>query len=371
MSLPAHIPARESDLAERWAAGIPGSLRLEDGRALRVIFPGTPAGGSGPDFTGAILEADGDLLRGDVELHLAASGWRAHGHARDPAYAAVVLHVVLENDDGAALTAHASGRLIPVLVLPPPVSFPPPFTPPCAIAAANGREPGPALDRLGLRRLRMKAARADHLVRAVGSGQALYALLLETLGGPANREPFAAIARTLPLGPLLELAAGSDAPRAFALSAHLKGRAANLVLRRAGLRPMASPGRRLEAAGAVLARLWPAGAPPGWPASLPSGGDEAPLRTAGIGRALALECMVNAVLPVALAAEEWPAPEVERAFLALRSPGTYGRLRPLERWLGAGGARVFPGAARLQGGLLLHADYCSRGMCGRCPLSGS
>jgi len=44
----------------------------------------------------------------------------------------------------------------------------------------------------------------------------------------------------------------------------------------------------------------------------------------------------------------------------------HGRLRRL----GAGGARVFPGAARLQGGLLLHADYCTRGACGRCPLSG-
>lgn len=369
MSLAVALPARESELSARWAAGAAGALRLEDGRTLRVVFPGTPAGAGGPDFTGAILEAAGDLLRGDVELHLAASGWRAHGHARDPAYASVVLHVVAVNDEPGALTAHASGRLIPVLVLPPPVAFPPAFTPPCVLAAANGLEPGPALDRLGLRRLRMKAARAAPLVSAHGPGQALYSLLLETLGGPANREPFAALARRLPLAVLLEAADVSGAARPLAVTAHLKGAAASLVLRRAGLRPMASPSKRLESAGALIARLWPAGAAPAWPGALVPGSDETVLRAGAVGRSLALECAVNAVLPVAFASGAWPEADVERTLLALRSPGTYGRLKPLERWLGAGGAKPFPGAARLQGGLLLHADYCSRGMCGRCPLS--
>jgi hypothetical protein len=55
------------------------------------------------------------------------------------------------------------------------------------------------------------------------------------------------------------------------------------------------------------------------------------------------------------------------AFLqALPSPGTYGKLRSLEGWLGG---KPFVSAAKLQGGLLLHTDYCTRGFCGRCPLS--
>jgi len=360
-------PAGEAALAARWAAGLAGPLRLEDGRPLHVIFPGVPGGASGPDFRGAILDAGGDLLRGDIELHLVASGWRARGHHEDEAYAGVVLHVVAANDGGAPLTAHRSGRLVPVLVVPPagPAAFPPPFTPPCALACANGLMPGPALERLGLRRLRMKAARAIPLLQAGGPGQALYALLLETLGGPANREPFAAIARTLPLAALLEAAAGSPGGYAFALSAHLKGRAAGLVVRRAGLRPMASPGRRLEAAGRLLARLWPEGAAAGFPFAAPPAVRD--FEVPGIGRALAIECLVNAVLPVAWGAGLWQEAEVEAAFLGLASPGTYGRLKPLARWLGG---EPFPSAARLQGGLLLHADYCTRGMCGRCPLSG-
>lgn len=360
----------ERGLAERWAAGLAGPLRLEDGRALHIVFLGVPGGGAGPDFTGAILDAGGDLLRGDVELHLASSGWHAHGHGEDPAYGGVVLHVVAENNTGRPLTPHRSGRLIPVLVVPPREGPPPEaFIPPCALGTAGGRLPGPALDRLGLRRLRMKAARQGPAVAAYGAGQALYAALIETLGGPANRAAFASLARTLPLAPLLEALDANAAGRALAATAMLKGGASALCLRRAGLRPMASPARRLERAGALVARLWPAGAGPAWPGALSPEGAFAALRSAGLPRSLAVECMVNAVLPAGMAAGTLREEDVEPIYLALPSPGTYGLLRPLERWLGTGAEKPFPGAARLQGGLLLHADYCSRGKCGSCPLS--
>lgn len=361
--------AGEAALAARWAAGLAGPLRLEDGRSARVVFPGVPGGSSGPDFRGAILDAAGDLLRGDVEVHLRASGWHAHGHFRDEAYAGVVLHLVAVNDSGQPLTAHNSGRLIPLLVAPPaPAGVPLPFTPPCALRAARGGPTGPVLERLGLRRLRMKAARAAPLAASGGPGQALYQLLLETLAGPSNREPFGAIARTLPLAALLEMVEATDAPRAFAITAHLKGRGAGIVLRRAGIRPMASPGRRLEAAGALFARLWPSGAAPGWPLllseSLPGS-----LVAPGVGRALAIECSVNAVLPVALATGILPEREAEALWIGLPSPGIYGKLRRLDGWLAGPGSKPFSSAARLQGGLLLHTDYCTKGHCGRCPLS--
>src|SRR5918912_2870388 len=87
----------EAELALAWEtrAYTPAELCDSSGRRLRVIFPGRRWGGPGPDFVGALLvSAAGDLVRGDVEVHTRASDWRAHGHARDPNYAAVVLHVV-------------------------------------------------------------------------------------------------------------------------------------------------------------------------------------------------------------------------------------------------------------------------------------
>src|SRR5262249_55914478 len=164
------------------------------------------------------------------------------------------------------------------------------------------------LARLGLRRLRMKAARVAPIVHDAGPAQALYALALEVLGGPANREPFGAIARRLPLAALLERVDGAAAgvPRPVAATAELQAAAAaalkpaapGLVLRRAGLRPMRPPARRLEAAGELVARWWPAAAAPAWP-SLLTPAKPVP-SAAGVGRAAALELAVNAVLPVAL-----------------------------------------------------------------------
>ena len=361
----------EAALAEAWAAGPRQPLRLEDGRDLRVIFPGVGGGAAGPDFRGAMLEAGGDLLRGDVELHLRVSGWRAHRHHLDMAYKGVVLHVAAANDSGALVTLHG-GRAIPILVLRAGGrgAFPPPFTPPCAFEAARGADPAAALARLGLRRLRIKAARVQPLVAASGPGQALYTLLLETLGGPANRGPFAALARRLPLGALLGRAAETAAARALAMTAELKGAAASLALRRAGMRPMASPGRRLEAAGGLFASLWPVADGDDWPLRLAAERLLPVLRGPTIGRALALELAVNAILPVALASGRWPEQAVIDCYSALPSPGTYGRLKPLQGWLaGPAAKRPFGGARALQGGLLLHAGYCTKGACGRCPLS--
>lgn len=377
MTFPLPRPLAESSLAGAWFAGVRGPVRLEDGRALQVVFPGVPGGGAGPDAEGAVLEAGGDVLRGAVEFHILASGWPAHGHHRDPAYAAVVLHVVARNDSGLLATPHVSGRAIPILVLDPgPRAAPAPaFTPPCAFSVRRGLDPAPALDRLALRRLRMKAARATPLVAAGGPGQALYALLLETLGGPANRAAFAALARRLPLAALLD-AAGARPPaatRVLAITAALRGEAASLSLRRAGLRPMAAPARRIEAAGALVAALWPAGAGAAWPPALPMEPVTLlrALRVPGVGRAAAIECAVNAALPVALAAGLLPEAAAGASLAGLPSPGVYGRLRRLESWLAsAGGERPFSSAARLQGALLLHTDYCAAGRCGRCPLSG-
>lgn len=68
--------------------------RTVDGRRLRVLYPGRPAPGHGPDFRDALLELDGASLRGDVEVHRRPSEWRAHGHHQNPEYKGVVLHVV-------------------------------------------------------------------------------------------------------------------------------------------------------------------------------------------------------------------------------------------------------------------------------------
>jgi Protein of unknown function (DUF2851) len=93
-----------------------------------------------------------------------------------------------------------------------------------------------------------------------------------------------------------------------------------------------------------------------------------------IGRGKALELALNAVLPMLLAEAERDHRELLagaalRCFHALPTPQPYGRTAHLQRALSQGGNSLIRGADRSQGALYLWRQYCTRGGCGRCPLS--
>jgi hypothetical protein len=97
-----------------------GGARLGDGRVVRIRHPGKWNLLGGPDFKGARLTfGDAREIIGDVELHLRVEDWAAHGHATDPAYDGVVLHVVLFPPDCEHVTKGVGGKAIPVLALLP------------------------------------------------------------------------------------------------------------------------------------------------------------------------------------------------------------------------------------------------------------
>jgi hypothetical protein len=90
---------------ERWLQQIWRHQRLRrealttiDGRPLRVLHPGFWNREPGPDFHDAVLQfGEGGTVTGDVEIDVATSGWRGHGHHDNPAYQKVVLHVVWDS----------------------------------------------------------------------------------------------------------------------------------------------------------------------------------------------------------------------------------------------------------------------------------
>ncbi len=108
-----------------------------------MVFPGRRWGGPGPDFRGAVLALpDGTLLRGDVEIHRRARDWTEHGHAQDPAYANVVLHVVQRLD---APVLDAIGQPIPTLEITPtptePSAWPHQPSARTSVPSPHSREP--------------------------------------------------------------------------------------------------------------------------------------------------------------------------------------------------------------------------------------
>ena len=66
-------------------------------RPVRVLHPGFWNHEAGPDFQSAVIRfGEEPPISGPVEIDLRSADWRAHGHASNPAFAGVILHVVWE-----------------------------------------------------------------------------------------------------------------------------------------------------------------------------------------------------------------------------------------------------------------------------------
>ena len=74
-------------------------LQTVDGQPVRILHPGFRNFEGGPDFRSAVVQmGDGPARAGDIEVDLRSSGWRAHGHDRNPAFRNVILHVIWESE---------------------------------------------------------------------------------------------------------------------------------------------------------------------------------------------------------------------------------------------------------------------------------
>ncbi len=83
-----------------------------DGAEIQILSPGMINVSAGPDITGMAILCNGVVLIGDAEFHVYSSEWYHHEHHHDPAYANVLLHIVLE-DDAAHSIANARTLIMP------------------------------------------------------------------------------------------------------------------------------------------------------------------------------------------------------------------------------------------------------------------
>lgn len=70
-------------------------LTTLDGQRVRVLHPGFGSVEGGPDFRDAVIQfGNAAPVTGDIEVDIRDSGWRAHGHDKNPAFKNVILHIV-------------------------------------------------------------------------------------------------------------------------------------------------------------------------------------------------------------------------------------------------------------------------------------
>lgn len=183
----------------------------QEGEHVEVLDPGRWNHLGGPDFRDARLLIGGREVCGDVELHLHARDWQAHGHAADEAYDRVVLHVVLFPPAATMkVTRGAGGRRIPLLVLLPWLHHDlEEYAAEAAVENLAGRpasQIGEWLDalpagRAGVeladraeRRWRQKVHFAAARWRRLGWAEACHHTALEVLGYRFNRAPMLRVA---------------------------------------------------------------------------------------------------------------------------------------------------------------------------------
>ena len=273
------------------------TVQARDGHTYRVLYPGRPGPGRGPDFLDAVLEReDGTRLCGDIEVHVRPGGWRDHGHGSDRRYNGVVLHVAYL--DGGPETENAAGVRVPLLVLgpaniqqiqkaawgheAPAVHVAPSLQPQTEIQmgpadAPYAPAPMPFMDlgAAGDHRFLAKSAGLAMEARRVGPDQTLYAAVIECLGYPRNRGQFRKFSARLTWGLLSSGLAPSGARTVDEFRARLlwaagfapKPAGAPSIAGRApewdlpGGRPDNHPKRRISGAAALAARWHADGGP--------------------------------------------------------------------------------------------------------------
>lgn len=89
-------------------------LRTSQGKKISILKIGKRNLYSGPDFEDAIVQIEGIVWHGSVEVHVNSSDWILHKHHQDPAYSNVILHVVWKEDKPIEFS---DGTTIPCLIL--------------------------------------------------------------------------------------------------------------------------------------------------------------------------------------------------------------------------------------------------------------
>ncbi len=180
--------------------------------SVRIIQFGEWNRGAGPDFIQTAVEIDGEVRTGPLELDPSAGDWESHGHAENPAFQDVVLHVVFQLDARRIHTRTLDHREIPQVVITEMQLSDALNRPQREVAIAHpGRCVAPlkhlsagAVERLlgeaAAHRAASKSARWLRMADAHSRDAALFQATAETLGYRGNALSMRLLAQRAPLG---------------------------------------------------------------------------------------------------------------------------------------------------------------------------
>lgn len=185
-------------------------LVTTEGEKVEVFSAGVHNSDSGPDFHTARIRIGDTVWAGNVEVHIASSDWKRHGHTTDVAYNNVILHVVYRDDEPLVLT---NGRRVPTLELQNRIPdelygryhkliFGEQTVIPCEanIASVDGLTMQNWLTRVLVERLEKRSAAVIDLLNFNRGDweETFYQFLAANFGFKTNALPFELLAKSLP-----------------------------------------------------------------------------------------------------------------------------------------------------------------------------
>jgi len=296
-------PESEMEMQARWFAGEFGRKFVStDGNRIEIIQFGHWNHSAGPDFTEVAIRIDDRKVTGTIEVDLNARSWESHGHAINPEFENVVLHVFLASSQTSDrfFSRTLENREVTQVAVdwsdfddwgPRPWNhLPEARLGRCATPLLN--MPADKLDTLitaaAQHRLQKKTQRLAAIAEIHGADEALYQAIAEALGYRYNQLPMKVLAQRLPLKSLLRLKPIEREARLFGTAAFIdlehytenqdsqtrrylkelwdnwwkaRGQFETSEERRlkwhlSGIRPMNHPQRRLGALTAII-NTWP------------------------------------------------------------------------------------------------------------------
>lgn len=366
--------------------------RGEDGEKVVVRHFGNWNREPGPDFCGACVEINGEVLTGDIEVDPEVRDWEGHGHAVNKDFGQVILHIFLRRGSKRFFTRTWEGRAVTQVCLDPGQPVKRTAEKGETLPAEKTRE---LVEAAGGFRLRQKIEAFRRAEKLSGRDQAVFQGLATGLGYKNNKVPFLLVAqrcgveRAAQEHLLFGLAGflrakdfdeGDDDVKDYLAPLWdewwaVRDRETRLVLpaeawKFAALRPANHPHRRMGALAQVaksfrrvmeavenknikqFREALTAVDHPYWRRHASLARDPLPRATALIGEDRALDLVINVLLP------SMPEEDALKRMAELAGPTPSQKILKAAEWLGEGPkSPLLKSALHQQGLLQLHADF--------------
>ena len=193
---------KEAAVVDLWRDIAGGGINLEtvDAQSVCILYPGRTSDEPGSDIQDAVFKINGNVTKGNIEIHVHSSDWRKHSHHQDKAYNGIVLHVVMFHD-AEDLTGLENGKRVPIISLAGQEMLENHKKNMAAqssciaqVRDTGDEHIGKALDRAGTARFIEKQSAFLGELENSDAGQCLYRGIMGALGYSKNTVPFQTLA---------------------------------------------------------------------------------------------------------------------------------------------------------------------------------